>query len=430
MGIMQDSFNSSLQEQIHNIGSVFIESKLREKGITLTPSQLVEIESKLLHFKGDAITINIDDKQLSKVNIKWKDEIKDTLRLNLSISEQDIEDLVDRIRESISEKIPQLVEDLSRPVLKQLRKDASSMLKDRKRVRTSFEARLNKRWRKPIRLLEMLLVIALEAGESFNREHRAKAAEQKDYVFEVLTRLHARACQVATEILVLLKSGHADGAHARWRSLHEISVVGLFIESAGNEVAERYLLHDAIGFYKAARQYQERCEQFGYEPISEEELKSLEAAHQHLVGRFGPGYKEDYGWAAAATDKKKTTLRDIEESARLDRLRPYYRMASHNVHANPKGVFFELGLAPNGPEVLLAGPSNTGLADPGQLTAISLGQITVALLGTQADIDGLVISRILLELMDEIGQEFAKTQAILEEEGFGESSMESLTEKR
>jgi len=57
-------------------------------------------------------------------------------------------------------------------------------------------------------------------------------------------------------------------------------------------------------------------------------------------------------------------------------------MASHNVHANPKGVFFKLGMLAES-QVLLAGPSNAGLADPGHGAALSLSRVTAALVGLQ-----------------------------------------------
>jgi hypothetical protein len=85
-------------------------------------------------------------------------------------------------------------------------------------------------------------------------------------------------------------------------------------------------------------------------------------------------------------------------------------MASHNVHANPKGVFFKLGLYQEGQDILLAGPSNIGLADPGQGTALSLAQITSTLLCLETNIDTLVICDILMTLVDEIGKEFVSVQ--------------------
>jgi hypothetical protein len=48
-----------------------------------------------------------------------------------------------------------------------------------------------------------------------------------------------------------------------------------------------------------------------------------------------------FTWPAASTIP---TFKDIERAAGIDHLRAHYRMASHNVHANPKGVFFKLGM--------------------------------------------------------------------------------------
>jgi hypothetical protein len=84
------------------------------------------------------------------------------------------------------------------------------------------------------------------------------------------------------------------------------------------------------------------------------------------------------------------------------------------MHANPKGIFFKLGLYNVNENVLLAGPSNTGLADPGHGAAISLTHITTTLLMTQYNIDRLVICKILLRLVNQIGEEFLATQLSLE----------------
>lgn len=97
-------------------------------------------------------------------------------------------------------------------------------------------------------------------------------------------------------------------------------------------------------------------------------------------------------------------------------LRPFYKMASHNVHANPKGAFFKLSLYPRRQDILLACPSNIGLADPGHAAAISLGQITIALLTIKPTLDNLVICNILMRLEPEIGETFLAAQKLLEED--------------
>jgi hypothetical protein len=261
----------------------------------------------------------------------------------------------------------------------------------------------------------MFLVLAKESGDKLNDEVNTTTPSEQDYVFEVLTRLHARACLISSEILVLLQSGHADGAHARWRSLHEIAVVGRLIRLCGDEIAERYLLHDTVESYRAAKQYQEDAATLDFDPIPDEGFNEIETTYRALLRRFGTSFKGNYGWASTALGKDKPTFRDIEEKVGLDDLRPFYELASHNIHANPKGLFFRLGLHPD-QDVPLSGPSITGLAEPGRGTAISLGQITVSFLTTRPTVDRLVICEVLMKLSDEIGEEFQKTQQSLEAE--------------
>ena len=55
-----------------------------------------------------------------------------------------------------------------------------------------------------------------------------------------------------------------------------------------------------------------------------------------------------------------------------------------------------------------------GLVDAGHSSAISLRQITVALLATRPTLDGIVASNILSMLQDEIGQAFLEVHHELE----------------
>ena len=108
-------------------------------------------------------------------------------------------------------------------------------------------------------------------------------------------------------------------------------------------------------------------------------------------------------------------MSDIEQHVQLGHMRPYYRMASDNVHANSHGAHFRLGLHSSQQEnVLLAGPSNLGLADPGHSTAISLLQITTTLLATESVFDCVVTMKILEELTNEVGEAFLKVHQELE----------------
>ena len=248
--------------------------------------------------------------------------------------------------------------------------------------------------------------LQLEAGDNFNHDERENAVRTNDLVFETLARLHARACQVASEILTLLKAGYADGAHARWRTLHELSVISMFIRDNGNDVAERYLLHDGVESYKASKIYQENCNALGYQPSNEEELEKIKQRYYDLINRYGKEYGTDYGWAASVIDKGRPTFYEIEKKSGLNHLRPFYKMACNNVHAGTTGIFFKLGLCEESGDILLAGPSNLGLTDPGQSAGIPLSQITTTFILLNPNIDRIVTSEVLLNLDHEIGNVF------------------------
>ena len=302
-----------------------------------------------------------------------------------------------------------LLKETADGMLSRIKIDASSgKLNDNRELREQFEERLWKHWRIPLELLELFISLAVEVGGDFNKEYRKDASRSRDAVFDALVRLHARACQISSAILALLRSGFADDADARWRSLHEISVVSCFISQHGQEIAERYLCHEIVQQYKLACAYLNFQERLNLEPLASEEFNILKSERDKLVDRFGSSFKKDYGWAACALGNQRPTLSAIEEQVNLDHLRPYYKMASDNVHANSHGANYRLGLHLFKKNVLLAGPSNAGLAGPGQLTAISLHQVTTTLLATSVSFDTVVFMKIHEKLVDEIGKTFLK----------------------
>lgn len=344
-----------------------------------------------------------------------------TLQSALDSAIQDIlsDDAYDGSEEGIisamKKKMPDLVKDTARSMLSEIKSEMDAGLNEEREYRQQFEKRLQKHWQKPLTLLELFIALALEAGGDFNGSFRENAVRSKDYRFEALTRMHARACQTASAILVLLRSGFADDAHARWRTLHEIAVVSMFIGDSSQDVAERYLLHERVQQYKSALQYRRHTKALGLDPIPQAEIDQLEIQRNLLVDKYGKPFKGDYGWSASSLGKDRPTFADIEDSVDLEHWRPYYRMASDNTHANSHGAKFRLGLSDHQiDKVLLAGASNAGLADPGHSTAISLQQITLALLMTNTNFDTAVTMHILEELQDEIGDAFLQAHRALE----------------
>lgn len=298
-----------------------------------------------------------------------------------------------------------------------LKSRSSSMLKERRSFARNFNKRLYQKWKKPLDLLEMLLQIAYEAGDEFNKQYRDKAFKTNDYLFDVLIRLHARACLTSSEILALLRSGFADGAHSRWRTLHEIAVISYFVRDQGQAVAERFLQYDAVDTYKFAGEYQQHCHRLGYEPLSDDELQILKEHLDNACNVYGRDFKRGFGWVP---DKDKRSFKEIEEAVGLAQLRPYYLLASDNVHSGIRGLLFRLALVHGSQrETLLAGPSNYGLSDPVQALAISLNQITSCLLSTRQTIMGLIVIAMMTKLVEEICQASCQVQSQIEQEVIG-----------
>lgn len=315
----------------------------------------------------------------------------------------------------ISDMMPELIEGTSAIVLDRINaRFLAGDLEDYWREKRAFIARLREFWKEPLDLLELFITLATEVVTDFNGEYRSDSMRSGDAVFKTLTRLHARACQISWAIHTLLRSGFADDAHARWRSLHEISVVSKFISLHGQEVAERYISHGVVQRYKLACQMRKFRERNNTEPITDEEFKRLKSRCDRLVSQYDSHFREDFGWAADALNNSRPTFSALEEHVELDHMRPYYRMSSDNVHASSHGTFFRLGLSLPGVDLLLAGPSNAGLANPGHSAAVSLHQITTTLLSTRLSLDCAIAMKVLEQMVENVGVVFQKTHLELE----------------
>lgn len=210
------------------------------------------------------------------------------------------------------------------------------------RLRQSkFEQELWAHWQSAFDLYDQVLIAARHAAAYFMRRYRAKAVEDKDALYEVLTRLHARAYRTAWEMRALLLSGNPDGALARWRTLYEVLVTMLFVEKHGAETAEQYLEYDVIQTAKNVGQYADYSEKLGQPSISRERVDEAKKQRSDLKRKWAIA-NDNYAWAATAlgrTNPKSTvSFADLEQNVGLGHVRVYYSIASNHVHSNVKGL--------------------------------------------------------------------------------------------
>lgn len=407
--LLDNAFNEKLN--INNVLVQLMIHKLRSIGVVFDADKLELLENKLLEqveasvSSSDTITIEFDDEFIEQLSEALKEEITE-----LRITSEDIDEFEDIFEKKIQDGIPELIFAIADEMIPLLKADAEKYLKKRRKENHDYSKRLLKTWQKPMDLLEILLVISYELGSDFNHFYRPTLSKESDFIFDALTRLHARGCQVANEIILLMSNGFADGAHARWRTLHEITITANFISHNGQEIAERYLLHNIIDKYKEMITYQEHCDFLGMKSLSQDIVEDLTAQRNSLIERFGKSFAKDYGWAGCVGGNPEPSLVDLEKSIEVEHIRPFVKDANRNVHASSRGTMFRLGLSADS-EVLLAGPSFHGIDIPGRNTAYSLSLLTVTLLTYQVSFSDTVSSKIITKFMTDIYDAFNEVEA-------------------
>lgn len=334
--------------------------------------------------------------------------------ISISLEDSDLETLAKDLDGAITETVPKVARQIGDLLYKTIKRSAANGLQAQRAERDYFRARLLHYWEKAFDALALELALAAEVGDEVNTWLRSRRRTKNPHIVEAMTRLHARACQTADEVLCLIESGFADGALARWRTLHEIAVVSAVLYANGERLAERYLLHEDIDSLRTANLYNRFAAASGAKPIPARDMKFLEDRAARKVHRFGDSFKHQYGWAAEALEKDRPTFADLEAAAGLANVRPQYKLASDVVHAGPKGMMLKLGLLAGSDAVLLAGPSNAGLDEAGKLTASSLANITIDLLMVRPTLDSTVRIHVMGAFARDAQRLFAMAQRKLE----------------
>lgn len=272
-----------------------------------------------------------------------------------------------------------------------------------------FKANLQARWGKGFDLLRMLIEMSRDQGTAFHRRASRSRSARHAHLNTALSHLHTRALQIASEIMTLMEGGLADGAMARWRTLHEVTCVATVLTDGGEELADRYLTHEIVEARKALGQYQGCHEALGYAPFSPREAAKIERDYAAVIGRYGREFGGEYGWVATHLGISRPNFSQIEEAAGRAMMRSHYKMASHNVHAGAKGIAYRLG-AFDRRFSGIAGATNVGFVEPGQNLGLSLLHFTMLLLPRRWTLDKIALLTVMVDIQGEIGPALARSE--------------------
>ncbi len=396
------------QTESNKLLARFLVWKLRNMGISLDKKRTKEIFVKLQDYFKDNLDLELDNLTIDFDDIEVDSQLTKLFEPQppvIKLTQDDFVEFEKTLHKNFRYASLRAMAMARKFLLEEWRNQSLESLRKDNENRSNFEQAIQMRWGNAIDSLRLFLGICLEIGYEFNNEYRLDASKNEDFVFGALTALHARGCQVGQEILVLLQNGFADGAHARWRTLHEISVTASFIRHHGKDVAERYMFHSTTQEYKAMEQYQKYAPVLGQRPFPSTEVNRLKNQRDKLITKFGSEYKEDYGWAANVLGKNHLTFAQIEKKAGFEHLRPYFKMSSSNVHAGSNAISFRLGL-PTERKLLLAGSSIYGLDEPACDTAYSISLLTATLVLTRPGLGNLAQIRAMQKITQDVYKAF------------------------
>ena len=384
------------------IFAAYLRKKAKAAGATMTEAESEALAEHILAGKDGSFQLERDGEDCA---------------LDLSITAEEMQSVLDEVEVFNRDKLPKIflkgVRDSAKIILRSLDKDwEAQKAHDRLRM-NQFRQNLEGRWGSAFDILRMMYTISIEIGGEVAKRWRRPTKTQGE-LRHVLLHLHARACQVTNEIICLMENGLADGAMARWRTLHEIRVVASLIAAHGNDLAIRYLAHEAVEAKRAMDRFMICYEALGYAPLSKREIKAIENDYAAALAAFGDNFGSQYGWAVHHLEMKKPRFDDLEVAAGQVAMRSHYHMASYNVHASTNGIAFRLGLMKGGGITALAGASNAGFVEPAQNTGQALLEVTSLLLSRNWRFDELVEMDILVSLRDRLPSALERANRELE----------------
>jgi len=290
-------------------------------------------------------------------------------------------DEIENITKFYEQHSDELTHFFSRDLFESLDSGKDELLLEHYELLEEFRKRLFDTWGTPLKRLDSLIYICMEIVSDL-RKDETYLPLTKNKKFNVATRLQARCVQIGNEISHLLHGGFADGAFARWRTLHETSTTTKFICEGDEDLSTRFLDYQSIIRFEGAMKYNDK-NLLNFEPIPAEQLEEFRAKKDEILKQYGAPFGRKFGWARKAlgdTSKDNLTFPAIETFVKLDLLRNHFSFANQYVHAGIDSIGYKLGTSMSNKDLLLTGPSNEGLIEPIQCTSLSLIYATEALI--------------------------------------------------
>jgi hypothetical protein len=314
----------------------------------------------------------------------------------------------------IQKVITQSIDELANLGLKFLGENKAKTLEDLHRDKIRFESKLYKLWKEPLDILELLINSSMELGETVKNQLAKGKLKISNPKHVALIKIHARGIQIANEIFSLLKSGYADGANGRWRTLYELTAIFLILKNNPDSLSEKYLEYQAVKAFKEVQDFEDYHSKLGYRSVPKKAIQDIKNEYARLKSTYGKDIiKKDYGWIPKSI-LPDCNFKGLTKKVSIDHYLPIYNTSLNAAHGGARG-FYRMSLPSKSQSaVLLAGPSIYGLADPIQNTAYCLRLMDVVLLSVDFNYENAYLSKMLTGHFANIGETAVKVHKKIE----------------
>jgi hypothetical protein len=316
--------------------------------------------------------------------------IRRNRKITVTIEEKDLRAIVRAVKKAIPTATQSTVTCLVKEFDRRLRPLTRAAAASHSKATMRFQGRLATQWAVPLGRYSEFLEFARETGSMVSDHWLTSSEFRTRPLVQALVPLHARGCLVAAEIEALMRSGFADGALARWRTLHESAITATFLAEHLDDTAERFLAYQVVEDCRAARAFETHRRKLGFRTIGRKSLAALDDERAAVKQKYGDAFVKRNGWAAAAIGFPEPSFEKIEESVKFEFLNPYYRLASDQVHASARGSMLRLGMPAELRDEGFMAATNYGFAEVAERSATSLLQLTASLLSVEPTIDLMV----------------------------------------
>lgn len=313
----------------------------------------------------------------------------------------------------IQKKLPEMVQSLGdtfkKVLLEQYKSDILPNIEDQI---DKYKTNLYTDYKEAFDLFQIFIDINKYCGKRTLEELEKDQNYNLKKKHHIIFRIQSRSCQIASEILTLLRNGYPDGAQARWRTMHELAVILIILNESPDKTTEMFIDYGTIEKYKQSNDFEHQRHKIEWPALDVNQLTNLKDKRVELINKYGKEFANSYGWTKEILPKGRRNFRELEKLSGIDYMRPFYSWANDNIHSSITGLISRRGQIESGREsyLNLAGPSYYGFGDPAQFTITTLRGITSIILELYDDLENQVFDSLIYDLDGEIKEAFFDKQ--------------------